>query len=166
MISKIYPLLLLAVLFFACHPKPVVPGCTDPLAYNYDPDATIDDTSCCFQTIDTIPVSIFMKDPDMNNYVAQFKFKQVVTTYQPNKCGLDAYVAYLTIVNIDSTNQEKITFNYSGTFTSTSHNWSFNGTVSNLDYTSSDRIGIVSKKPTALDLGIIQISIDTVYYTP
>ena len=31
-----------------CVPAPAVPGCTDPAATNYDPNATVDDGSCTY----------------------------------------------------------------------------------------------------------------------
>ena len=33
-----------------CVPAPAVPGCTDPTATNYDPNATTDDGSCTYYT--------------------------------------------------------------------------------------------------------------------
>lgn len=159
-------ILFINLLIISACKHPVVPGCTDPLAYNYDPDATVDDTSCCFQTIDTLPINIFVRDPDQGNFMSKFRFQQVQTIYTPKDCSLDEYVTYLSVQNIDSTHQQKITFNYTGSFVSSSHNWSFNGSIVDLPFGTSEKIGILTKKPTSLDLGIFQIVVDTVIYTP
>ncbi len=49
---------------FSCRAQ--VPGCTDPLAINYDPSATVNDGSCTYYPISVSPVSTSILSDDLS----------------------------------------------------------------------------------------------------
>ena len=71
-----------------------VPGCTDPLAYGYDPDATVDDGSCYYDG-DSCEVSLTAVEGDAGNaatgaeqwfsYTATMTGTMIATTCYPDQ---------------------------------------------------------------------------------
>lgn len=51
--------------YFNCEepPDPVIPGCTDPLSINYNPNATVNDGSCSYETLGCTDPSASNFDP-------------------------------------------------------------------------------------------------------
>jgi LPXTG-site transpeptidase (sortase) family protein len=78
-------------------PEPEIPGCTDPDALNYNPDATIDDNSCEYPEPE-IPGCM---DPEANNYDPEANLDDGSCLYDILGCTDPDALNYDSNANID-----------------------------------------------------------------
>lgn len=135
----------------SCHKNvetPVIKGCTNKDAVNFNTNATQDDGSCCVPTVDVYPRNVNVFELGVPVPFALFTFIQTDKTFV-NGCSQNHYSTVLKIQNLTGRN---LSFNYTVNFALNLIQWSSSNSVT-ISPGQTLEVGEINQNPGRIDLG-------------